>query len=147
MAKLVIRQPYVDFDDPSVIVDFGPSLTHQSFADECNFNAVLARWETTGVIEHVNQAQPQYLDVSALPDYQSALNIVQEAQASFDALPSTLRERFSNNPGSLISFLADPSNRDEAIKLGLVDVPLSVDKSDSPQGAKADLSTEAPKVP
>ena len=84
------------------------------------------------MIEHVNQAQPQYLDVSALPDYQSALNIVQEAQASFDALPSTVRERFSNNPGSLISFLADPSNRDEAIKLGLVDVP---------------LSTEAPKVP
>ena len=67
MAKLVIRQPYVEFDDPSVIVDFGPSLTHQSFADECNFNAVLARWETTGVIEHVNQTQPQYLDVTAAP--------------------------------------------------------------------------------
>ena len=48
MAKLVIRQPYVEFDDPSVIVDFGPSLTHQSFADECNFNAVLVYrdWET-----------------------------------------------------------------------------------------------------
>jgi hypothetical protein len=40
------------------------------------------------------------------------------------ALPADLRARFSNNPEELINFLDNPENKDEAIRLGLLDQKL-----------------------
>ena len=80
------------------------------------------------------------MDVSDFVDYQEALGIVAQARESFLALPSSVRERFGNNPASLIDFLNDASNRAEAISLGL----LSVDKAERPPEAGVALSTEPP---
>ena len=44
----------------------------------------------------------------------------------FDSLPSSLRERFSNDPSRLLAFVDDESNFDEAVKLGLLS-PLPVE--------------------
>ena len=119
MSKVEIRLPYVEYPD-TPLVCLEESLTKQSFAQECDFNAVLAQWERTGVIEHIDARTPQYADVSELVDYQQALNIVSSAQASFLALPSSIRERFDNNPASLIEFLNNPANTEEARSLGLL---------------------------
>lgn len=120
MSKVEIRLPYVDYVDRPLVCP-EESLTKQSFADECDFNAVMSRWERTGVIEHVNASPPQYADVSDLVDYQTALNTVMSARTAFDGLPSAVRERFGNNPGALLAFLNDPNNRDEGVSLGLID--------------------------
>nr|QJB20819.1 MAG: internal scaffolding protein [Microvirus sp.] len=136
-----IRLPYVHYPDEGLKFE-DPSLTKQSFADECDFNAVMGRWERTGTIEHVNTAIPQFSDVSALPDYQAALNTVIAANAAFEALPSGLRERFSNDPAQLVAFLENADNKAEAVKLGLI-----VDKSErASDGAGVDLSTKPPKA-
>ena len=136
-----IRLPFVVYPDDGIKFD-DPSLTKQSFADECDFNSVMGRWERTGTIEHVNPAAPQFADVSAMPDYQAALNTVVAANAAFDALPSGLRERFGNDPAQLVAFLEHDGNRDEALKLGLI-----VDKSErATDGAGVDLSTKPPKA-
>ena len=98
----------------------GVSLTRQSFVDECDFNALMSRFEKTGVIEHIDARRPVYQDVSAFVEYQEAHNLVIAARSSFDALPSSVRERFGYDPSALISFLGDERNRDEAVKLGLI---------------------------
>ena len=114
-----IRVPYVEYPSEAFNTE-GPSLTKQSFAEECDFNFVMARYEKTGIIPHLEARLPQYTDVSSMVDYQEAHNLVISARASFDALPAAVRERFNNDPSSLIAFLGGENNRSEAEKLGLV---------------------------
>ena len=78
-------------------------------------------------------------DVSQFGDYQSSFELIRSAQAQFDALPSSVRDRFDNDPSKLIAFLNDPDNRAEAEKLGLLNTPV-VDTS-AATTAKAEVST------
>lgn len=130
----VIRLPFVSYPEEGLLCP-EPTLTQQNFADECDFNNVLAKWQSSGLITHINSASPQYGDVSDIGDYQAAMDTVLKAQASFDALPAAVRERFANDPSQLLRFVQDPENTAEAIRLGLV-----VDNSaGSPSIAQADV--------
>ena len=70
-----------------------------------------------------NPNEMNYGDFTDVVDYETALQRVITAQDSFDALPAKLRDRFENSPANLIEFLNDESNRDEAVKLGLINPP------------------------
>jgi phage internal scaffolding protein len=108
-----------------------PSLTQQSDKDDADINTILERFARSGSDINAlasSSSRPQYdVDVSNIGDYHSSLNSVLKADAAFSALPASLRARFSNSAGNLLDFLSDPSNRDEAIKLGLL--------ASSPSGA------------
>jgi len=97
-----------------------PSLTQQHFKDETDINNILRQFNITGLLPE-NALSPRYGDFTGINDYQSALNAVIAAEDGFMALPADLRARFSNNPEELINFLDNPQNKDEAIRLGLVD--------------------------
>lgn len=101
-----------------------PTLTQQQFKDECDINNIIKRYETTGEFTHRTSKVGQYADFTQISDYQSMVNQVQYAQEAFNSLPAQVRARFKNNPGELLSFLQDPSNKDEAIKLGLIEATL-----------------------
>lgn len=98
-------------------------MAKQSFADECNINNIMSKYQRTGLIDHVAKVQGSYGDFTSVQDYQLSLNQVIEAQDAFDELPSSVRKRFGNNPAELMAFLSDPDNREEAVKLGLVEPP------------------------
>jgi len=53
-------------------------------------------------------------------DFQVMQNTLATVQAQFMGLPSRLRTRFSNRPDIMMTWLEDPKNRDEALKLGLI---------------------------
>lgn len=107
------------------------SLTQQQFADECDINNIIRR-HPDGLFTHVNPGTPKWgVDVPEPLAYNEALNLVMEADAAFMALPAELRARFNNDASSLLAFLNDETNRDEAIKLGLVNPPASVEASTS----------------
>jgi len=99
-----------------------PSRTKQSFKDECDINVIMARFQTSGMLDYVNRAEPQYLDTSD-HDFATAMNVVAQAQTAFAELPSSIRERFGNNPKELLTFLGDEKNRPEAEKMGLAPKP------------------------
>ena len=44
------------------------------------------------------------------------------AQEAFDALPSSWRTKFNNDPANFVDFCQDPNNRDEMVKLGMIEV-------------------------
>jgi phage internal scaffolding protein len=100
-----------------------PSLTQQHFKDETDINNILRQFNITGLLPE-NALSPRYGDFTGINDYHSALNAVIAAEDGFMALPADLRARFSNNPEELINFLDNPQNKDEAIRLGLVDQKL-----------------------
>ncbi|WNK12406.1 MAG: internal scaffolding protein [Microvirus sp.] len=97
------------------------SMTKQSFVEECDMKNILADYNSTGQIRHLNPqaAEYQYADLPPAQDFQEALNTVIQGEAAFAALPSSIRNRFGNSPQQFLEFINDPSNQDEAIRMGL----------------------------
>lgn len=95
--------------------------TIQSQRDECDINLILKRHAKTG--EALPYSALAYGDFSNVQDYQSAMNSIIAAQASFDSLPARTRDRMRNDPAELIRFMDDPNNYDEAVTLGLINSP------------------------
>lgn len=95
------------------------TMAQQQFAEECDINTIVRRFGLTGEMPD-NPRIPQYGDFSGIGDYQSALNAVKDAEASFMELPAHVRARFDHDPQQLLEFCADGRNLEEARKLGLV---------------------------
>jgi len=95
------------------------TLTQQHFKDECDINNILKQFNVTGLLPEA-PLSPRYGDFTGISDYHSALNQVIAAEDEFMALPAQIRSRFDNDPAKLIDFLENVENKDEAIKLGLI---------------------------
>jgi len=93
--------------------------TKQEFKAEADINTIMARYNRTGELPQINLVAPQYLDVTGM-DFHAHMNAIREAQNLFDSLPSQVRNRFQNDPGSFIDFCGDPDNRPELAKMGLL---------------------------
>lgn len=104
------------------------SRTHQSFKDECNINSIMAKWQKTGLVSHLAKNPPTFGNFDQAIDFQSAQNMVLEAQATFDALSSAVRERMHHDPQEFVDFMDNPENTEEAIKLGLLPEPIPKSK-------------------
>lgn len=97
-------------------------MTQQQFKDETDINEIVRRFGLTGQMpDNVNM--PMSGDFTGINDYQTALNLILAADTEFMRVPAETRARFNNDPQKLMTFLDDPNNRDEAIKLGLVPKP------------------------
>lgn len=117
-----------------------PTMTQQQFADDCDINNIMAKYEKTGQVTHLSNKQGVYGDFSDITDYQDMLHRVAAAQESFQTLPAKTRQRFQNDPGELISFLQDRKNYDEAISLGLI-VPNTIPEQISDMNATQTQNT------
>lgn len=93
--------------------------TKQSFKEESDINHIMARWQRTGVIDHLAANPPTYGNFITAGDYQEACNSVIAADAAFAAMPAHIRDRMNNDPATFMNFMADPNNQAEAVKLGL----------------------------
>jgi len=110
--------------------------TKQSFADECDINTIMSRYQSTGELPNLAD-NPQYFDATGM-DFQDMQNKVVEAQSLFDALPSSIRNRFANNPAEFLSFVSDPSNKSELGKMGLLKASQTLEAPPSPEGGSGD---------
>jgi phage internal scaffolding protein len=104
--------------------DDSPSMTKQSFKEQCDINKIVGRFIKTGTLTHFREKAGSYGDFTQVKDFQSAMQSVLAAEDAFELLPSELRKRFNQNPSEMISFLDNPANMDEAIALGLVSKPV-----------------------
>lgn len=108
-----------------------PSMTKQSFREETDINILASKYIRKDVeytplqiaqqIAAVTQKPLAYGDVSNATNLNDAMNVIAEIQDAFDVLPATIRQRFDNDPLSLVGFLENPANRAEAVKLGLLE--------------------------
>lgn len=109
-------------DNPSFAIDFTdhPSLTRTEFAEECDINVLMARYEKTGILPtNMNGNVPQFLDVTEIPDYRTTLDMLNDASAAFMALPATVRREFDNDPLQFVEFARDPENLPQMRTWGL----------------------------
>lgn len=139
-----IRKPY-EPSEPVKTFFSKPTMAHQSFKDECDINKIMARYKTTGLIEHVKSTQGAYGDFTGVEDYHTALNNLHAAQEAFMGLPAHIRARFENDPAQLLGFLDDKENYQEAVELGLIPPnPHSEQRSESPAEASSEPARAKP---
>lgn len=94
------------------------SLAQQHLADECDINVIVARYMKTGELPQ-RHLPPMQGDFSAAPDFQTAMNLIVDAQRAFMEQPAEIRNRFGNNPAEFVAFCSDEKNRDEMRRMGL----------------------------
>lgn len=122
MKAVFLRTPY-NYDTNKASDEAGleclePSLTQQQFKDEADINTIVDRFLRSGVMPTpVNM--PQYVDYEGVFDFQSAMNVVRQADENFMRLDAKVRARFNNSPQEFLEFFANPDNTDEAVRLGL----------------------------
>lgn len=126
-----------------------PSLTKQADRDACNINNIMARYEKTGIVDHVMSSPGTFGDFSDVDDYQDALNKIQAAQALFDALPAQVRAKFENDPTLFLEFAQNPENYDQLVDMGLAlpktpdtAAPEPTQTTEPTQGAQGDANQE-----
>lgn len=119
----------------------GETRTVQYFKDECDINQIMAKYQETGVIEHLTKRQGGYGDVSAATSYQEALELVEQAEREFSELPSSLRAKLDNDPARFLEWINDPSNIDEMVKLGLATKHQDTSPAD-PAGSSSEQQPE-----
>jgi hypothetical protein len=100
-------------NDSVELYDFGPSLTRQDMADECDINVIMAKYAVTGVLP-VKEGVPQYVDFDTVPDnLLDAMASLHAAEEQFMRLPANVRREFDNDPVQFVAFATDPANLDQ----------------------------------
>lgn len=125
-----------------------PTLTQQHFKEEVDINTLVERFHITGEMPQLEKL-PSYDDYTGVFDFQTAMNAIVAAKKDFDSLPAKTRARFGNDPQEFVSFFADPTNRAEAEKMGMIEkvppAPTPEELAAARPATKADLQ-EAFKV-
>ncbi len=118
---MLFASAYDDFSDRSLetgLKCLDDSLTQQQFRDESDINNIVDRFMKTGHLPDP-VSMPQYVDYEGIFDFQSAMNVVRQADENFMRMDAKVRARFHNSPQEFLEFFADPANSEEAVRLGL----------------------------
>lgn len=105
--------------DTSISFEGTLSLTRQEFADECDINNIMSKYQQVGVVSHINPAAPLYVDYSDAPDLVTALNMLRDADDQFMQLPAKVRREFDNDPVKFVEFASNEENIDKMREWGL----------------------------
>ncbi|AXL14766.1 internal scaffolding protein [Microviridae sp.] len=111
---------HLNINSPSrkVRIKCPQGVTKQHHKAECDINQIMAKFQKTGLINHINENEAKYGDVSGDDFYDSCL-IIANANSMFEELPSTVRKNFDNDPGKFLKFVENPDNEGKLIEYGL----------------------------
>lgn len=99
-----------------------PSLTKQSFKEECDLNLLVKRFRDNNadIFDQFSKySAGEYGDFSQIVDYRTALDQVKQANESFAQLPAKVRQFFNNSAEYFLDFCQDSNNIDTLKELGL----------------------------
>lgn len=126
-----------------------PSLTKQQFADECDINNIIDRFEQTGQLPAGTNREPQY-GYAPATDFREAMEIVTKAKENFDRLPAQIRARFGNSPENFLQFAENPANLPEMVAMGLAEQTAAPGPNQEERPAQAttdpDTGSEPPRA-
>lgn len=95
------------------------SMTQQHHAKNTNINAILRRFERTGVLP-MRTAQPLQGPVPDVESFHDAMNTVIKGRQAFDQLPSKIREEFGNSPEAFLHAFGDETQHERLRELKLM---------------------------
>lgn len=116
-----------------VVTVTGPGKTEQMYGELLNINKLVEPAQRKGLLRHVTKFEGEYDDIP-VADFQEAQFIVAKANSMFEALPSSIRTRFENDPGKFMSFVQNPKNEDWLREHGIVKGLDGLDDDGNPTG-------------
>ena len=82
----------------------GKSLTEQHHKKACDINNIVAKYQKTGLVDHINRHEAKYGDVSGA-DFKAAQDLIAEQKTTFEELPSKVRAQFKNDVSRYLDLL------------------------------------------
>lgn len=115
----------------------GESLTQQNFAQEADINFKVGQYMKTGILGNpAATRQPKFGNFDA-PSFLEMRNAIADIQQDFASLPAKVRGRFQNDPYQLVRWVNDPTNAQEAMKMGLIPGEAAAPEATTAQAAPA----------
>lgn len=140
---------FVKFNDAhadSVFHTVGPSLTRQEFAEECDINSLMSRYDAhvIGGPGNMPAAQPFYADFSNIPDtLLGYMEFMDMAEEQFMRLPAAVRREFDNSAHHFVEFASNPANLEQMRSWGLAE-PAKVEPAAPAPGSAPAAAPAAP---
>lgn len=123
--KIHVRSP-LNYDPDQVSLETGlitpePTRTQQHERDETNINYIVQRFTQTGLLPEA-RVLPTYGDFTTqATDYQSALELVRQAEEAFASLPGQVRAHFHHDPVEFVQFMDNNPDPQVLLDLGIAD--------------------------
>lgn len=102
---------------------WGKVKTKQSAEAESNINNIVKRFTKTGQLTHISESMGQYRDMTGIPDLHEAMNIVADANSTFQELPAEMRKAMGHDAANFLPWIDNPENESQAIEWGLIPQP------------------------
>lgn len=120
------------------------SKVQEQFADACQTDTIIRKYNTMGINPFIASGGSQYLDTTQIPDFVCAQNAHIKVKEYFEGLPSDVRLEFNNDPMQFAEVASDPRNADYLREIGVLE-PLPAEQEGEKQPASSgDNSQKAP---
>lgn len=121
-----------------------PSKVQEQFADSCQTDTIIRKYNMMGVNPFIASGGSQYLDTTLIPDFICANNAQVKVKEYFEGLPSDIRLEFNNDPMQFADVVSDPRNAEYLREIGVL-APLPAEQEGEKQPAPSgDNSEKAP---
>lgn len=120
------------------------SKVQEQFADACQTDTIIRKYNMMGVNPFIAAGGSQYLDTTEIPSFVCAQNAQVKVKEYFDGLPADIRLEFNNDPMQFAEVVSDPQNADYLREIGVL-APLPAEQEGKKQPASSgDISEKAP---
>lgn len=97
------------------------SRVQEQFADACQTDTIIRKYNTMGINPFIATGNSQYLDTTQIPDFFVAQNAQVKVKEFFEGLPSDIRLEFNNDPMQFAEVASDPENADYLRDIGVLE--------------------------
>lgn len=121
------------------------SKVQEQFADACQTDTIIRKYNMMGVNPFIASGGSQYLDTTEIPSFVVAQNSQVKVREYFEGLPSDIRLEFNNDPAQFAEAVLDPQNADYLREIGVL-APLPAEQEGEKQPASSgDIFEKAPR--
>ena len=121
-----------------------PSKVQEQFADACQTDTIIRKYNMMGVNPFIASGGSQYLDTTQIPSFVAAQNAQVKVKDYFEGLPSDIRLEFNNDPMQFAEVVSDPRNAEYLREIGVL-APLPAEQEgDKPSSQQGDNSEKSP---
>jgi hypothetical protein len=121
-----------------------PSKVQEQFADACQTDTIIRKYNMMGVNPFIASGGSQYLDTTEIPSFVVAQNSQVKVREYFEGLPSHIRLEFNNDPVQFAEAVLDPKNVDYLREIGVLAPLLPEKEGEIPSAEQGDNSKKAP---
>lgn len=133
--------------DPPKIPGFSSEMeskVQEQFADACQTDTIIRKYNMMGVNPFISAGGSQYLDTTQIPSFVVAQNAQIKVKEYFEGLPADIRFEFNNDPMQFAEVVSDPRNAEYLREIGVL-APLPAEQEGGkPSSQQGDISENAP---